>query len=262
MEQGKGMKILSIETATLAGGVALMDEARLIAEYRLHVEVRHSERLLSAIDRLLSDSGTSVADLDAIAVSIGPGSFTGLRVGLSTAKGLAMGGGKPLVTVPTLEAMAFLFPYSSALIAPMLDARRQEVYWALFDTHGGSPVRLHPEEAASPEAVLESIGRLDQPVLFVGEGAEKYRALLLARRPERALFPPQTLQFPSAAAVAELGLAKLKKGEVHASEEVIPFYLRASTAELNHQAKSDRRAGAFEKSREAGQTSGRESGPG
>ena len=252
MEQRKGLKILSIETATLAGGVALMDEAGLIAEYRLHVEARHSERLLSAIDRLLYDSGTSVADLGAIAVSIGPGSFTGLRVGLSTAKGLAMGSGRPLVTVPTLEAIAALFPYSNALIAPMLDARRQEVYWALFDTREGRPVRLHPEEAASPDAALASIGHLDQPVLFVGEGAERYRELLLAGRPGRALFPPKALQFPSAAGVAELGLAKLKDGEVHLPEEVIPFYLRASTAELNHRAKLDRAAGTAEKSQEAG----------
>jgi tRNA threonylcarbamoyladenosine biosynthesis protein TsaB len=232
------MKILSIETATLAGGVALMEEAGLIAEYRLHVEVRHSERLLSAIDRLLSDSGTAAADLDAIAISIGPGSFTGLRVGLSTAKGLAMGSRKPLVTVPTLEAMASLFPYSSALIAPMLDARRQEVYWALFDTQEGRAVRLHPEAATSPEAVLESIGHFDQPILFVGEGAEKYRDLLLTSRPGETRFAPKALQFPSAAAVAELGLTRLKEGKIHLPEEVTPFYLRASTAELNHRAKS------------------------
>ena len=250
------MKILSIETATLAGGVALMAEGGLIAEYRLHVEIRHSERLLSSIDRLLSESGTSVADLDAIAVSIGPGSFTGLRVGLSTAKGLAMGGGKPLVTVPTLEAMAFLFPYSSALIAPMLDARRREVYWALFDTREGKPVQLRSEEAASPETVLESIAHLDQPVLFFGEGAEKYRDLFLTRRPGKSLFPPALFQFPSAASVAELGLAKLKRGEVQPPEEVVPIYLRASTAELNHQAKSDRLAGTSERS------SGQGAGPG
>lgn len=251
-EKEKGMKILALETATLAGGVALMDEARLIAEYRLHVEMRHSERLLSAIDRLLSDSGTSVSDLNAIAVSIGPGSFTGLRVGLSTAKGLAMGSGKPLITVPTLEAMAACFPYTGALVAPMLDARRQEVYWALFDMQTGQPVRIISEEAASPEGVLESVGRFDRPVLFVGEGAEKYRELLSAGRSGRALFAPRSLQFPSAAAVAELGLAQLKKGETHLPEEVVPFYLRASTAELNHQAKSDRLARSSEKSQGAG----------
>lgn len=238
------MKILSIETATLAGGVALMEEAGLIAEYRLHVEIRHSERLLLAIDRLLSDARTSVADLDAIAVSIGPGSFTGLRVGLSTAKGLAMGSRKPLVTVPTLEAMASLFPYSQPLIVPMLDARRQEVYWALFDTQEGRPVRLHPEAATSPEVMLGSIGHLDQPILFVGEGAEKYRDLLLTRRAGKTLFAPMALRFPSAAGVAELGLARLKVGEVHPPEEVTPFYLRDSTAELNHRAKSKSQSAA------------------
>lgn len=237
------MKLLAIETATLAGGVALMDEAGLIAEYRLHVEVRHSERLLAAIDRLLTDGGVGLAELDAVAVSIGPGSFTGLRVGLSTAKGLAMGRGKPLVAVPTLEAMAALFPYSNALIAPMLDARRNEVYWGLFDTRGGMPVRIHPESAASPEAALEAIGSVQRPILAVGEGAERYRDLLLSRRPEGIIFPPKALRFPSAASVAELGLMKLQRGEVVSAEAAAPFYLRASTAELKWEERASQAQG-------------------
>ncbi|MBI3802294.1 MAG: tRNA (adenosine(37)-N6)-threonylcarbamoyltransferase complex dimerization subunit type 1 TsaB [Nitrospirae bacterium] len=237
------MKVLAIETATLAGGVALMEEGGLIAEYRLHVEIRHSERLLTAIDRLLVDSGTTLSDLDAIAISIGPGSFTGLRVGLSTAKGLAMGSGKPLVAVPTLEAMAALFPYSSALIVPMLDARRNEVYWGLFDTQGGVPVRIHSETASSPETALATIGPLDRPILAVGEGAERYRALLSTHPPEKVLSPPKTLHFPSAASVAELGLAKLRRGEILSAEEVAPVYLRASTAELKWEEKVSQQGG-------------------
>ena len=128
------MKVLSIETSTLAGGVALMDEKRLIAEYRLDVVVHHSERILSAIDLLLKESGTTVADLDAIAVSVGPGSFTGLRVGLATAKGLAIARNKPLVLIPTLEAFATIFRYSEAWIVPFIDARKADGYWALFES--------------------------------------------------------------------------------------------------------------------------------
>ncbi len=227
------MKLLAIETATLAGGVALMGEEGLIAEIRLHVETRHSERLLPVIDRLFLDGGIGLADLDAIAVSIGPGSFTGLRVGLGTAKGLAMGSGKPLVGVPTLEAMAAQFPYACLFVAPMLVARRNEVYWALFDLRDGRPVRLRADAAASPEQILEEVGEVDQPILFVGEGAERHTELLQAGRPQKAFFPPKRFRFPSAAGVAELGLERLKRGETLFPEEATPIYVRASSAELN-----------------------------
>ncbi|HLG21927.1 MAG TPA: tRNA (adenosine(37)-N6)-threonylcarbamoyltransferase complex dimerization subunit type 1 TsaB [Candidatus Manganitrophaceae bacterium] len=225
-------KILGIETATLAGGVALMDEARLIAEYRLHVEVRYSERLLTAIDHLLKESRVALADLDGIAVSVGPGSFTGLRVGLATAKGLAMGAGKPLLTIPTLEAMAAGFRHAHPLIAPVLHARRDEVYWALFDHRSETLIRLHPDAASSPQQALEEIGRWDEEILFVGEGALRHRDLILERRGKRALFPSRSTQFPSAANVAELGLSRLLRGETTAPEEAAPIYLRESQAEL------------------------------
>ena len=121
------MKVLGIETATLMGGVALMSEVGLISEYRMGVAARHSERLLPAIDHLLTQSRSSLSELSAIAVSAGPGSYTGLRVGLAVAKGLAMGAHLPLVMVPTLEAHAAAFSQCQRLIAPMLDARRGQV---------------------------------------------------------------------------------------------------------------------------------------
>ena len=225
------MKVLGIETATLAGGVALIDETRLIAEYRLHVEVRHSERLLSTIDHLMTGSGISLADLDGIAVSIGPGSFTGLRVCLATAKGLAFGIGKPLALVPTLEGMAAAFPYCKAPVSPWLDARRGEVYWGLFDYTGAALARLRPDAATSPEQVLDEIKRLGREILFIGEGAIQYREKIVEALGERALFPPPASHFPSSAAIAERGLFRLLKGETVSPEEAAPIYLRASTAE-------------------------------
>lgn len=225
------MKILGIETATLAGGVALISDLGLIAEYRLHVEIRHSERLLVAIDHILTESQTGLSDLDAIAISIGPGSFTGLRVGLATAKGLVIGAEKPMVVVPTLEAMAAAFPYAKMPVAAFLHARRDEVFWALFDLGEGFPRRLLPDSAASPQEALDRIGDAGE-VLFVGDGAVKHRDLILKRRSVRAFFPPRALQFPSAAAVAELGLVRFLKGETTPSAEAVPVYLRPSTAEL------------------------------
>ena len=237
------MKILAIETATLAGGVALMDAQRLIAEYRLNVAVHHSERILLAIDHLLKESQTPLSHLDAIAVSIGPGSFTGLRVGLATAKGLATGSGLPLVLVPTLEAMSAAFPYSSCLIAPMLDARRGEVYWALFDTRRGELLRHHRDAATSPEGALEEIAQglhhkkdCFSGILFVGDGAEKHREMIFEKMQGRAFFPTRACRFPSIASVAELGLALFQKGETISPDLALPRYLRVSTAErfVNH----------------------------
>lgn len=225
------MKVLGIETATLAGGVALLEENRLIAEYRLHVEIRHSERLMLAIDHILKESGTSLSDLDGIAVSAGPGSFTGLRVGLATAKGLGVGSGKPLLLVPTLEAMAVSFPYCRALIMPCLHSRRGEVYWSLFRYGRGLEV-IHPDSATSIEAALDLIAGFNEDILFVGEGALNQQTLILDRCGGRAFFPPPALQFPSAAAVAQQGLLRLVRGEQVPPEEAAPFYLRASQAEL------------------------------
>lgn len=225
------MKILGLETSTLAGGIALMSDAGLIAEYRLHVEIRHAERILIAIDHVLTESKTALSDLDAVAVSIGPGSFTGLRVGLATAKGLLMGIDKPVVLVPTLEAMAAGFPYSRMPVVPLIHARKDEVYWSLFDLQDGTPRRVHPDAAASPREMLDQIAGLKE-VLFVGDGAAKRRDLILERRPAGSFFSPRALQFPSAAAVAELGLLKFSKGEITDPAEAVPLYLKASTAEL------------------------------
>ncbi len=236
------MKILSIETSTQAGGVALMDEKRLIAEYRLDVVVRHSERILSAIDWLLKESGTKVSDLDAIAISVGPGSFTGLRVGLATAKGLAIGQNKPLVLIPTLEVFAAIFRYCNAWIVPWIDARKSEVYWALFECEDGQIKRCTADAATTPEIALQEIsvliaGQTEQKkVLFVGDGASRYREAILKEMSDIARFPSPLFQFPSAAAVAELALIKLEKGEICDPILAVPSYVRASTPELKRAA--------------------------
>lgn len=225
---GARMKVLGIETATLAGGVALMDEVSLIAECRLNVEVRHSERLLPAVDHLLAQGQTALSDLAAIAVSGGPGSYTGLRVGLAAAKGLAMGAGLPLVMIPTLEALAAAFPYCMGLVAPILDARRGQVYWALFDTRQGAPARVTPDTLSTLQAALDEMGRhaerLGRTVLVCGDG--KFNAQIVQSATVPVLFPSRALAHPSAACVAECGLDRLKNGETVSPEAATPTYLR------------------------------------
>ena len=184
------MIVLGIETSSLHGGVALVGERGLIAEYVLHIEVTYSERLLPAIDRLLADAGLGVPDLGGLAVAIGPGSFTGLRIGLATVKGLAAASGTPVVGVPTLRALAWGLPFSRHPICPLLDARKGEVYCALFRwTEGGLVQEM--EDAALALEVLAA--RVAEPTIFVGDGAALHAPALAGALGPRALFAPPAL---------------------------------------------------------------------
>lgn len=216
------MRLLAIETSTLAGGVALLDGERVIGEYLLDVRVTHSERLMPALDRLLKDAGWTTGSLEGLAVAVGPGSFTGLRIGLSAAKGLAWARGIPVAAVPTLDAMAALVPFASLPVCPVLDARKGEVYCALFRWDGGAMRREWDDEALALETLA---ARLTEPTLLLGDGAAAVPS------PYARLAPPHR-RLPSAAAVGVLGLARFSAGQVVSAAELSPFYLRPPQAEL------------------------------
>ena len=189
------MKVLAIETATLAGSAAVVDdELGLTGEVRVDVRIAHAERLMPSIQWLMDSSRTSIKDIDAFAVSIGPGSFTGLRIGLSTAKGLSYAAKKPLVPVRTLDAFARTLPYCSHLICPMFDARRNQVYAAFYKWEDGRCVKIMPEIAIGPEELLKMI---KEPVVILGDGAKTYRELIMATLKHNALFAPLTNMSPS-----------------------------------------------------------------
>ncbi|MBI5847825.1 MAG: tRNA (adenosine(37)-N6)-threonylcarbamoyltransferase complex dimerization subunit type 1 TsaB [Nitrospirae bacterium] len=222
------MKILAIETSTMLGGVAIADEKGLIAETRLNVKSTHSERLMATIDEQLRQSELALCDIDVFAVASGPGSFTGLRIGLSTAKGLCYATGRPLVLVPTLDAYARSFPFSRHPVCVMLDARRGEVYAAVYQWSGGF-VKLLDEVSAAPEDLFRDV---DSPVILAGEGALVYRDRLLALLGDRALFAPLIHMVPSPANVALLGLEKAVQGAFTDASAAEPFYIRKSEAEV------------------------------
>jgi tRNA threonylcarbamoyladenosine biosynthesis protein TsaB len=225
------MLVLGVETSTMQGGVALMGEDRLVSEYLLNVEATHSERLLPAIDRMLGDAGVGLDAVSGIAVSIGPGSFTGLRIGLSTVKGLAYATGLPVVGVPTLEAMARSVPFAAVQVCPVLDARKHEVYAALFRCERDVLVRLMEDAALSPEALCAKIRK---PTLFLGDGLSAYGELFRRLLGDRMLVPPPACRGGRPACVAELGRQRLLRGERDAAEALVPRYLRPSEAELRH----------------------------
>ena len=232
------MKILALDTATRVGGVALMKDENLLAEYRMEMTMAHSERLMVLVDRVLKESGLSFGELDAVALSIGPGSFTGLRVGVSTVKGLVAETAIRVVPVPTLEAIAWNLPAARTVICPMMDAKKQEVYTALFSSEvDGMLKREMEDQVAAPrmmaEHVFERVREGDTRVIFLGDGALQYRGEIEAVMGGQAIVAPAPLSDPRPAVVGWLGLQRLNRGESVDPATLVPAYVRRSDAEIN-----------------------------
>jgi tRNA threonylcarbamoyladenosine biosynthesis protein TsaB len=222
------LRILTIETATPVEAVAVVDGEDLLAERTTLAGRGRADELVSAVASVLSESGLGLRELEAVAISIGPGRFTGLRVGLATAKGLTAATGLPLLPVPTLEALAASAPAvpGAALVCPMLDARRGEVYAALF-RRGPVLKRVLPERAIDPTefAVLVRDVAAGSGVVFVGTGAALYSSELTGELEDLALFPEPAVERPGPVALATLAAGVAERGGVDDSS-LVPVYLR------------------------------------
>jgi tRNA threonylcarbamoyladenosine biosynthesis protein TsaB len=212
--------------------VAVVSDDRLLASWALWSTQTHSERLMPAIEAILAQLGLAPAELDAFAVSIGPGSFTGVRIALSAAKGLAHATGKPLIGISTLEALANRHrDPTAALTCPMIDAKRGEVF-AQFFQFGSDSIFAVPVGEAMVLAAPKLLEHISQPTLFLGDGALRHRELIQNTLGERAIFAPPTRMLPSAEEVALLALRRLARGETDDPMTLEPIYLRKSDAEL------------------------------
>ncbi len=200
----------------------------MLGEITLNIAITHSERLLAAVDRLLADCGLAPADLEGLAVSVGPGSFTGLRVGLATVKGLAMALDLPIAPVPTLDALAARLPFADAPVCPILDARKNEVYLSLYRWRGDRMCREREYLALPPEL---AVAELTAPVILLGDGVEACRPWLDGQG-DGIRIAPVAQRLPTAATVAELGHVLLAAGGGVGAEALVPLYLRPSEAEL------------------------------
>jgi tRNA threonylcarbamoyladenosine biosynthesis protein TsaB len=228
---GKGMRILAMDTATKTGSVALFDGKQLVGEYILNIALTHSEKLIPAIGRLMADVGWQGKDLDGIVVTLGPGSFTGLRIGITTGKTLAYVWGVDLVGVLTLDVLAFQGTPFPGLICPILDARRNEVYTGLYQ---GEEVIVRPR-AASLRDLLDKIG--GTKTLFIGDGVHPYGEQIKAQMGDQAFFAPGDRNLIRASSVGVLGAKKLARGEKIDLMEMVPIYLRRSEAEITWERK-------------------------
>jgi tRNA threonylcarbamoyladenosine biosynthesis protein TsaB len=232
-------KILAIDTATPLSTVALTagdrSDGTCIAAVTLGGSVTHSRQLLPAIDWLMKRVDMGWEAVDGIAVSLGPGSFTGLRIGMATAKGLAAGAGKRLYGVSTLDGLASRCT-SGTLICALLDARKKEVYGAFYRCDGrGLTSRVTDIFVMRPEDLAD---RVDEPILLVGDGAVTYRRLFMETLGGKCTFAPAMLHEPSALSLGMLGAEKMAAGEELDISTAVPLYVRSSDAELSLRKKS------------------------
>jgi tRNA threonylcarbamoyladenosine biosynthesis protein TsaB len=222
-----------VETSTLTGAVALLQAGGVVAECRVNIAVTHGERLMAAIDGVLRAARWELADVEAFAVALGPGSFTGLRIGLSTIKGLAFATGKPVVGVPTLDALAWALPFCAFPVCPVLDAKKNEVYAALYRTLEGRLEVLQAPRAVPPATLAEELrAGTEGPLVFVGDAVAPFATVLTDILGTRARLAPAGLRLPSAVTVGELGGWTLGRGESVELSALLPLYLRPSEAEL------------------------------
>jgi tRNA threonylcarbamoyladenosine biosynthesis protein TsaB len=224
------MKILGIDTSTSCGSIGLIDDDSVIAEYLLNIPITHSERLLSSINHVLKQAGFSIEDIEGWAISLGPGSFTGLRIGVSAIKGLAFATQRPVAGIPTLDALASNISPTPHLICPILDARKGELYTAFYRYGEGSVLRqFSPYQALSPEDLVK---RIEGETIFLGSGVKTYGDYLRNALSTLAIFVPGPLNLAYGSVIAGLGLEKIRKNEVLNLPTFTPIYVRASEAEI------------------------------
>jgi tRNA threonylcarbamoyladenosine biosynthesis protein TsaB len=222
--------VLGIDSATRVAGAAIVDEQQVIAEVFFNTRKNHSQRLLPMIDAMLREAGVKLADLDGLAVALGPGSFTGLRIGLATVKGLAHAAHKPVAGIPTLDGLAWNAWEVPGLVCPVLYARRQEVYTALYRWQEGELCRLTPYQALDPHSLVVLLNSCTQPVYFCGDGVAPYWEVW-QQLSTRVHLLPSTATLPRAAQIARLGKERLLAGKGDDLFQLKPLYLRPSPAE-------------------------------
>ncbi len=222
------MLVLGIESATAQVGVALGGPEGLIASFHSTRDRRHAETLAPAIDFLCRQAQVDLDDVDVVAVDVGPGLFTGLRVGLATAKAIAHARGIPMAAVGSLELVAFAARLSGRLIVPAIDARRGDVYHAAYRGEPGGVRGISEPRVEPPGAVVERLRALGEDCLMVGDGAWRYAEVFGGL--DRVEVAGAGFRFPSAAALVELAAAQARRGELVAEAAVEPIYMRAPEA--------------------------------
>jgi len=221
------MKILAVDTSSAVATAAICEDEKLICETTLNNKLTHSQTLMPIISEIFEKSELTPKDIDLFAVAEGPGSFTGLRIGITTIKALAHACNKDVVGVNTLEALCYNLPFSSYLMSPIMDARRGEVYNAFYKNIDGLVTEVCPSRAIPLEDVLSELLKIGEKVVFLGDAVPVYKEIIIERLGDLALFAPQNANAQRASSVCEAAKGKLSKSYY----ELVPNYYRKSQAE-------------------------------
>jgi len=230
------MNILSVDTATESATCAVMNNEKLLGEIVFNYKKQHSVILMEMIDSLLKNLKLDISDIDGFVVSKGPGSFTGLRIGASTVKGLSQGTKKPFVGISTLDSLAYNLAYTPGIICPILDALRGNVYTALYEFENETLVIKSDYLVIAIDDLIKIINEKRMPVCFVGDGVLLFKDILKANI-KNSSFAPMHLNVARASSMAELGVKKLEKNICDDIYSFAPFYLRKSQAEREYEKK-------------------------
>lgn len=225
------MKILALDSSGIVASVAVVEDQNLLAEYTVNYKKTHSQTLLPMLDEISKMTELDLESLDAVAVAAGPGSFTGLRIGSATAKGLGLALKKPLVSIPTLEGLAYNLYDTKGLICPLMDARRNQVYTGVYRFADHRLQTVEEQRAADILEILECINQLGEPVTFLGDGVPVFRDAIGRTVKVPFSFAPAHLNKQRAAAVAALACVYMEEGRTETAAEHRPDYQRMSQAE-------------------------------
>lgn len=231
------MKILALDSSGLVASVAIVENDNLIAEYTMNHKKTHSQTLVPMLDELRDMTQLDMETIDAIAVAAGPGSFTGLRIGSATAKGLGLALNKPVIAVPTVDALAYNLYGSTSMVCPLMDARRNQVYTGLYEfvrTQGNTTYEIKyllEQCAVDIHEIADKINELGREVIFLGDGVPVYEEILAEMIQVPYSFAPACCNRQRAACVATLGFVLYEKGVIQTAAEHAPDYLRLSQAE-------------------------------
>ena len=237
------MKILGLDSSGLVASVAIVEDQELVAEYTTNYKKTHSQTLLPMLEELRKMVELDLETVDAVAIASGPGSFTGLRIGSATAKGLGLALGKPLVEVPTREGLAWNLCGTDRVVCPLMDARRNQVYTAAYELRDEKEnFRLHaliPQRPVDIREMLDSLAQLGRPVIFLGDGVPVYRKEIQSRTDLQYTFAPAGNNRQRAASIAALGAVYYAEGKIVSAAEHRPEYLRQSQAEQEAKSRDD-----------------------
>ena len=228
------MKILAVDTSATAASVAVAEENKLIGEFSINTALTHSQTLMPMVDELLKNTGLSVNDIDAVAVNAGPGSFTGVRIGVAAVKGIAFPKNLPCVSVSTLESMAYNMLGNDCIVCSVMDARCSQVYNALFRVKGCTVTRMTDDRALSLTDLKNELRNINEKVVLAGDGAVLC-SKFLGEELENIMLAPFNNRIQTASSVAYAACEKINNGETVKADELMPVYLRLPQAqrELN-----------------------------